>query len=102
MLEVQEREGLLTFLVRVQHRAGRAEIAGRWQQGVKIRLSAPAEQGRANEELRRFLAERLEVPVGAVNIKSGLHSRTKCVQVRGTTAARVRALTGGEAAGCRK
>ena len=91
-MEIVEKDGMVSFSVRVQPRASRDEIAGEWQGGLKIRLTAPPVDDRANEALRRLLATSLKVPVSAVRIASGEHSRTKRVEVRGATAAAVRAL----------
>ena len=91
-LQIVEKDGVVSFAVRVQPRASRDEIAGVWQDGLKIRLTAPPVDDRANEALRRLLATRLNVPLSAVRIASGEHSRTKRVEVRGVTAAAVRAL----------
>ena len=87
-----EKSGLVTFAVRVQPRARRDEIVGEWQGGLKIRLTAPPVDDRANEALRRLLAVRLNVPTGAVKIERGEHSRTKRVEIAGVTALQVRAL----------
>jgi uncharacterized protein YggU (UPF0235/DUF167 family) len=51
MLEVQEREGAVTFLVRVQPRTSKDEIAGEMGGALKVRLRAPALEDRANEAL---------------------------------------------------
>ena len=83
---------MVSFSVRVQPRASRDEIVGEWQDGLKIRLTAPPLDDRANEALRRLLATRLNVSLSAVRIASGEHSRTKRVEVRGVSAAAVRAL----------
>jgi uncharacterized protein YggU (UPF0235/DUF167 family) len=48
-------------------------------------LIAPALENRANEALRRLLAERLNVPVAAVRIVAGEKSRTKRISVAGVT-----------------
>jgi uncharacterized protein YggU (UPF0235/DUF167 family) len=47
---------------------------------------------RANEALRRLLAERLKVPLSAVRIASGERSRTKRIEVRGVTAGAILVL----------
>ena len=47
----------LRLSVRVQPRASRDEVAGRYGEGIKIRLRAPPVDGAANEELVRFIAE---------------------------------------------
>lgn len=80
------------FEVRVQPRASRTELVGRYGEAVKIRLAAPPADGAANRELVEFLAGELGVPRSAVRIVRGATSRSKLVEVDGTTAARVRAL----------
>jgi len=91
-VQINEKDGVVSFAVRVQPRASRDEFAGKWQDGLKIRLTAPPADDRANEALRQLLAARLKVPLSAVRIAAGGHSRTKRVEVRGVTAAMVLAL----------
>jgi uncharacterized protein (TIGR00251 family) len=91
-VQITQKDGAVSFAVRVQPRTSRDEIAGEYQDGPKIRLTAPPLDGRANEALRRLLAARLKVPRAAVRIVAGEHSRTKRVEVRGVTAAMIRAL----------
>ena len=93
-MRITEKDGAVSFAVRVQPRASRDEIAGEWQDALKIRLTAPPVDDRANEALRRLLAARLKVPLSAVRIAAGERSRTKRVEVRGVTAGEVRALAG--------
>ena len=93
-MQIVEKDGVVSFAVRVQPRASRDEIAGEWQEGLKIRLTAPPVDDRANEALRRLLAASLKVPLSAVRIASGERSRSKRVEVRGVTAEAVRALAG--------
>jgi uncharacterized protein (TIGR00251 family) len=91
-MQIVEKDGVVSFAVRVQPRASHDEIAGEWQEGLKIRLTAPPLDDRANEALRRFLAASLKVPLSAVRIAAGVRSRTKRVEVRGVTAGAVREL----------
>ncbi len=93
-MQIVEKDGVVSFAVRVQPRASRDEIAGEWQEGLKIRLTAPPVDDRANEALRRLLAASLKVPLSAVRIASGERRRSKRVEVRGVTAGAVRALAG--------
>ena len=92
MIQVSEREGVVTLSVRVQPRASRDAISGEWQGALKIRLTAPPVDDRANDALRRLLADHLEIPLAAVRILSGERSRTKRVEVRGVTAECIRKL----------
>ncbi len=91
-IEISTANGKVSFVVRVQPRASRDEIAGEYQSGLKIRLTAPPVDDRANESLRKLLAARLNVPLAAVRIASGERSRTKRVEISGVSAAMVEAL----------
>ena len=91
-MEVTEKDGKVSFAVRVQPRASRDEIVGEYQGGLKVRLTAPPVDDRANEALRKLLASRLKVPVAAVRIAAGEHSRTKRVEVSGILRASVLGL----------
>ena len=92
MIQLAERDGAVTFSVRVQPRSSRDAIEGEWQGALKVRLTAPPVDDRANEALRRLLAERLKLPLAAVTIVSGERSRTKRVEVRGASVQQIRAL----------
>jgi uncharacterized protein len=92
MLDLETREGAVILAVRVQPRATKDEIAGVLGGALKVRLRAPALEGRANEALCEFLAELLKTPKAAVRILSGHHSRGKRVEVRGVTLLQVLAL----------
>ena len=91
-MQVTEKDGVVSFSVRVQPRASRDEVVGEYQDALKIRLTAPPVDDRANEALRKLLASRLKVPLSAVRIASGEHSRSKRVEIRGVTAEMIRAL----------
>ena len=93
MIEISERDGSVIFSVRVTPRASRDAIEGEYQAALKVRLTAPPIEDRANDALRRLLAARLNVPVSAVRIVGGEKSRNKRVSVAGITRAQVAALT---------
>jgi uncharacterized protein len=92
MLEVQERNGGIIIPVRVQPRASKDEIAGEVGGALKVRLRAPAVEGRANEALVEFLAQLLKTPRSAVRILSGERSRTKRIEIRGVTGQQIMGL----------
>lgn len=97
MIEVTQGAGHVSFLVRVQPRASRTELAGEWQGALRIRLAAPPLEDRANEALRRFLAARLNVPLAAVKIARGERSRNKRVEISGATIEQIRAMAAASA-----
>ena len=76
--------------MQVQPRAARSEIVGAHGDAIKIRLAAPPVDGAANEELVRFLAERLGVRRNDVTIVRGDTARRKALRIRGMTAATAR------------
>jgi uncharacterized protein (TIGR00251 family) len=80
-------DGGVRLRVRVQPRASRSEIAGVHGDELRIRLQAPPVDGAANEALVRFLADALGAPRAAVEIVSGLASRSKTVVIRGVAEA---------------
>jgi|SRR5271154_3066630 len=85
MLEIQESAEAVVVTVRVQPRASKDEIAGEMAGALKIRLQAPALEGRANEALVELLAGLLKRPKSAVRILSGERSRTKRIAIHGVT-----------------
>lgn len=97
MLEIQGREGVAIFSVRVQPRARKDEVVGEMAGALKVRLQAPAVENRANDALVLFLAQLLKTPKSAVRILSGDRSRTKRVEIRGVTEQQIQALLPKEA-----
>jgi hypothetical protein len=69
--------------VHVQPRAARTEVAGRHGEAIKIRLKAPPVDGAANDELIRFVAERLGLPRAAVELVGGATGRAKRLRITG-------------------
>jgi uncharacterized protein len=94
MLEISENQaaGTVHLWVKVQPRASKDEIAGEMGGALKVRLQAPAVEGRANEGLVEFLAGLLKRPKSAVRILSGERSRTKRVEIHGVTREQVMSL----------
>jgi uncharacterized protein (TIGR00251 family) len=70
-----------SLTIRVQPGARRSEVVGPHGDALRVRVSGPAVDGKANAELVRFLAEHLGVPRSAVAIIRGHSSRTKVVRV---------------------
>ena len=75
-------DGLLVE-VHVQPRAGRRGVTGRHGDAVKLRVTAPPADGRANEEAGAVLAAALGVAPSAVTLVQGGRSRWKRFAVRG-------------------
>lgn len=69
--------------IRVQPSGGRSRIIGVHGGSLKVRVSAPANEGKANAELVRFIAELAGTRRSAVSIVSGDRSRDKVLAVDG-------------------
>ncbi len=70
----------------VQPGARRSEAAGLHGERLKLRIAAPAVDGRANDALIAFVAEQLDVPKARVAVAKGERSRDKLVVVTGECA----------------
>jgi uncharacterized protein len=83
MADWYRRDGENIILtLRVQPGAKRSEIAGLHGDALKIRLSAPPVEGRANEALLKFIAKLFDVPLRQVELKRGEQSRHKVILVQ--------------------
>lgn len=86
MLDYSEKNGSLTFTVRVVPRASRSEIVGEHDGALRVRIAAPPVDGAANEELARVLSAAFDVPRSAIEIIAGHSSKSKTVRVQGASA----------------
>jgi uncharacterized protein (TIGR00251 family) len=80
-----------TLLVRVHPGAKRNAIDGIHDGALKISLTTPPTDGRANQALIAFLASELHIPRARVTLLSGTASRSKSLRIAGLTAAQLRA-----------
>ena len=80
-----------TVSVRVHPGAKKDAVTGTHAGAVKIALSAPPADGRANEALIAFVAEQLNLPRARVALVSGASSRSKVLRITGKSAAEVQA-----------
>ena len=77
------REPPLTITVQVQPRSSRDEIIGVHEGRLKIRISAPPVDGKANERLTEVIAKAFGVSKTSVEIVKGHHSRVKTINISG-------------------
>ena len=70
--------------------ASRDGIAGWLGETLKVRVTAPAERGRANAAVEALLAGALGVPKDCVRIFAGAASARKVVLISGLSASEVR------------
>lgn len=91
MIDVRETATGASLAVRLQPRAKKSAILGELDGALKLAVTAPPIEGRANEACIRFLAELLNVARSSVTIAAGASSRNKVVRIEGLTAEQVRA-----------
>jgi uncharacterized protein (TIGR00251 family) len=86
ILSIEKKEMFRTmarFKVHVQPGAKKNEVVGFQEDVLKLKLSAPPVEGRANEALVEFLAELLGVRRRQVSVVMGQKSRDKLIEVEG-------------------
>lgn len=80
-----------TLELKVIPNAPRNEVVGWLGTALKVKVHAPALEGRANDELLDFLAEHLGLPRRSVTLLRGDKSRQKIVRIAGLDAAALKA-----------
>ena len=78
-----------TFAIKVHPRAKKNAITGEVGDALKVSLTAPPTDGKANAACVEFFAKLLKVPRSSVSIAAGESSRNKVIRVMGVTAQQV-------------
>ncbi|MGA7630320.1 MAG: DUF167 domain-containing protein [Terriglobales bacterium] len=94
MVAIQNSAGFIAFAVKVHPPAKHNVITGEVGDALKLSLTAPPEDGKANEACIDFLAKLLEVPRSSVTIAAGQSGRNKVIRVAGLSAQQVRERLG--------
>ena len=84
----------VTFAVKVHPRAKKNAITGQVGDELKVALTAPPVDGKANQGCIDFFAKLLNVPRSSVTIAAGQSSRNKVIRVAGLSAEEVRRRLG--------
>ena len=79
-----------TLVVKATPNAPRNAVAGWLGDALKVKVRAPALEGRANKELCAFLADELGLRRRDVIVARGSTSRQKVLRIEGLTLAEVR------------
>jgi uncharacterized protein (TIGR00251 family) len=83
-----------TFAVKVHPRARKDAITGEVGDALKLSLTSPPVEGRANEACIDFFAKLLKVARSSVTIAAGHSNRNKVIRISGLTAAQLRSGLG--------
>ena len=81
---------MATLLVHIVPHAKDDGVIGEHGDAIKIKLRAPAREGKANAALMRFLAEQLQVPGHTIVLERGRRSRNKSIRIEGLSEADAR------------
>jgi uncharacterized protein (TIGR00251 family) len=90
MIPIRDTAAGVTFAVKVHPRAKKNAITGLVGDALKLDLTAPPVDGRANDACIEFFANLLKVPRSSITIASGETSRNKVIRVAGMTADEIR------------
>jgi uncharacterized protein (TIGR00251 family) len=90
MVAIQNSSSGATFAIKVHPRAKKNAITGEVGNVLKIALTAPPVDGKANEACIEFFAKLLKVPRSSVTIASGQTSRNKVIRVAGLSAEEIK------------
>jgi hypothetical protein len=80
-LSIKEADGAVVFAAKIVPGSSRTAVCGILDGMLKVKVSAPAQKGRANQSLIELLARQLGVRKNAISIISGLTRPVKQVQV---------------------
>jgi len=84
-LPCRDGRGGAHLAIRVQPRASRSRIAGLHGEAIKVQLTAPPVEGKANKALIALLAKLLRLPKGAITVARGETGRDKVLRFEGVT-----------------
>ena len=91
MIPIKDTPSGATFAVRLHPRAKKNAITGTLGDALKISLTAPPIEGRANHACIEFLADLLKLPRSSITIAAGQTSRNKLIRISGVSAADIEA-----------
>ena len=87
---IQSIAGSVEISVKAIPGAKRDAIVGPLGNALKVKVSAPPEDGKANDSIRRLLAEKLGVAMRDVEVTAGHSSPRKRIRIRGVDETDVR------------
>ncbi|HEY3769816.1 MAG TPA: DUF167 domain-containing protein [Candidatus Angelobacter sp.] len=90
----------ITFAIKVHPRAHKNAITGLVGDALKLALTAPPVEGKANQAVIEFFADLFAIPRSSVTIASGETSRNKVVRISGMSRQMVEERLAGMLATC--
>lgn len=84
-MKIIESQGSVSFHVKVQPRSASNEIVGIEGDTLKVKLTSPPVEGKANESLIEFLSETLDAKRSSIKIVQGSKTRIKLLKIANMT-----------------
>jgi uncharacterized protein len=92
MIEISEKGGALSFGISVKTSSGKSRIVGEQNGVLKVEVTAPPVEGKANAAIIKLIARSLDVAPSRVSIVAGGKSKKKRISVSGIDRASVERL----------
>lgn len=92
-MDVLEKDGSITFSVRITARAQQSLIVGEHAGSLKISIASPPVDGAANAELIKLLARKFNVSKSDVEIIGGKTCKNKRIKITNLSESRFREVT---------
>lgn len=90
MVLVRQEGEAASFCIRLQPKASREAIIGEVDGILRLRVTAPPVDGRANEACLRLLAKALDLPISRLRITAGQQARVKTIRITEASADLIR------------
>jgi uncharacterized protein len=90
LIPIHESDSGAAFAIKVHPRAKKNAIAGEIGDALKVSLTAPPLEGKANDACIEFFAKLLKLPRSSVTIASGHSSRSKVLRISGLSVEEIR------------
>jgi uncharacterized protein (TIGR00251 family) len=81
---------MATLQFHIVPNAKQSKVVGEHGGAIKVKLRAPAVEGKANATLRSFLAEELKISERSILLERGQKSREKLIRIEGLSEGEVR------------
>jgi uncharacterized protein (TIGR00251 family) len=85
VIAINESAKGITFAVKVHPRARKNTLTGTVGDALKLALTAPPVEGKANQAVIEFFADLFAIPRSSVTIASGETSRNKVIRIAGVS-----------------
>lgn len=92
MLKIKE---IIYFDIIVRPKASKERLGKIHDNALKVYVSSPAEDGRANIAVLKLLSSEFNIPFGNINIKNGTYNKRKTIEIEGLSKADLLRIIGG-------